>query len=216
MNNYKKITMSITIVLILVTLAVSYQGFTNVEFFNRFKHNPYAESHYNQGYRLLTHGFLHADWIHLLINMFVLYNFGSIVESEFDDNFGPILGKVYFAGIYLLTIPASSLSTHYKYKDAPHYSAIGASGATSGMMFIFILFYPWEKILIYGILEIPGIICGILYLIYSSWASKNSNDNIGHDAHLYGAIFGFVFAIILKTSFLYTFLNELKHIPFLN
>ncbi|MBP7185096.1 MAG: rhomboid family intramembrane serine protease [Saprospiraceae bacterium] len=206
--------MSITIVLVLITCVISYLGFSNVEFFNKYKHQPYAEKHNNEWWRLLTSGFLHADWMHLLVNMFVFYQFGSIVENEFDYLFGTPMSKIYFTAIYLTTIVMSSLPSYYKHQNDGYYSAIGASGGTSGIVFIYILFYPWNLLYFYGIIPIPGIVGGIAYLIYSSWASRHSNDNIGHDAHFYGAIFGVLLTILIKPMIFQQFIQELMSFNF--
>jgi membrane associated rhomboid family serine protease len=205
---------SVTIVIIVITALISYKGFNDSAFFSKWKHFPYAE-HRNRDYlRMLTSGFLHGSWLHLIINMYVLWGFGQTVENEFVHLFGPIGGRVLFAIMYLLTIIAADLPTYMKHKDNPGFSSIGASGAVSGVLFIFILFYPWaglQFIFLPGV-NIPAIVIGVLYLVYSHWASRNSKDIIDHDAHFYGALFGIVFIVCFKPSILLHFAQEIMSI----
>lgn len=203
--------LTITLIIVIVTCLISYRAFNDGYFKGKLLHRPYLEHHNKEYYRLLTHGFIHANWVHLLINMFVLWMFGEYIERVFISLFGTMKGRLFFILMYILTIIAASIPTHLKHKDNSYYAALGASGATSGVVFAFVLFNPWENLYIYGLLPIPAIIAAILYLAYSSWASKNSRDNIGHDAHLYGAIFGFLFTIALKPSLFLSFLTKVIH-----
>ena len=203
--------MSITLIIIILTSLVSYQAFNDGNLKSRLLHRPYLEHHSKEYYRLLSHGFIHADMTHLIINMFVLYMFGEYVEETFSAIFGPIKGRVFYILLYILTIIAASLPTHAKHKDNSYYAALGASGATSGVLFAFILFNPWSTLYLFFVIPCPAIIAAILYLVYSSWASKNSKDNIGHDAHFYGAIFGFLFTIALNPDIFPNFLTRVMH-----
>ena len=186
--------MSITIIIIIITGLISYQAFNDANLKSKLLHRPYLEHKDKEYYRLLSSGFIHANWMHLGINMYVLWMFGEQVETRFVGLFGAIQGRIFYVVMYLLTIVAASLFTHYKHKDNSYYAALGASGATSGILFSYILFNPWQGLMIFPVpFFIPAVILGFLYLIYSSWAGKNSRDNIGHDAHFYGAVFGFLF-----------------------
>lgn len=205
---------SITLVIIIVTALISIQAFSRPGIIERLKHHPYSEARNGEWFRLLTSGFIHSGWVHLLINMFVLYSFGSHIESVFLGIWGSTLGRILYLVMYLLAIVAGDLPTFARYKDNPAYASIGASGAVSAVMFIFILKYPWEKLYLYGVIEIPAIIVGVAFLIYSSWASRNRNDRIDHMAHFYGALFGIVFMIALKPSLAVDFINSVTDLPF--
>ncbi len=188
--------MSITLLIIIITCIISYLGFQDRAFFNRLMHHPVSEKN-GQWYRMLTSGFLHADFIHLGINMYVLWGFGQQIESLFVHYYGLMGGRMLYLIVYLLIIILADIPSFIKHKNDSSYAAIGASGAVSGILFMFILWFPWSKLLLYFALPIPAIIFGVLYLIYSSWASKNSNDHIGHDAHFFGALAGMILILML-------------------
>lgn len=201
--------MTATVVIVIITCLVSYRAFNNSELFYKLAHWPVREHSAKEHYRLVTSGFVHGGWVHLLINMFVLYSFGELIEYHFVQFFGPTFGIVYFVLVYLLTIVCASLPSYFKRRNQSEYMAVGASGGVSGIVFIFILLYPWEYLMLYAIIPIPAIIGGILYLWYSSYASKNKQDRIDHEAHFYGALFGVVFTLILKPSLALTFVQRL-------
>jgi membrane associated rhomboid family serine protease len=206
--------MSITLILIIVTGLISYQAFSNRDMFFKLMHNPYQEAHRKEYYRFLTSCFVHGSWPHLFINMFVLYQFGTIVEQVFQGIFGDIMGRLNYLLLYLLSGIFADIPTFLKHKDNHIFSSVGASGAVSGLMFAYVLFDPWAMLLIFFIIPLPAFLAGILYLIYSSYASKRAGDMIDHDAHFYGAVFGFLFTISLRPSVFLTFLEKLMEIPF--
>lgn len=177
-------------------------------------HWPFVEKRNNEWYRLLTCGFVHSGWIHLIINMFVLYQFGGVIEQEFLQLFGQNLGRPIFGIFYFSAIVAANLPTYVKHKDNNGYAGIGASGAVSAVVFVYIMFNPWQLLWLYAIIPIPALIGGIAYLAYSSWASKKKNDKIDHMAHFYGAIYGIVFISALKPQVLISFFEKLVDIPF--
>lgn len=201
--------MSITIILVIITCMISIPAFSNRQLFDKFKHHPYTEKRNMEYYRWLTSGFLHGGGLHLGINMYVLYEFGRHVENYYKGMLGYGLGVSMFLFMYLLVIIMANVPTYFKHQDNPGYAAIGASGGVSGVLFAFILFNPWSMLGLYFIIPIPAIIFGLLYLWYESWAAKNSNDNIGHEAHFYGAIAGVIITIILKPSVFTFFLDQL-------
>ena len=203
--------MSITLLIIIITSLISYQAFNDGNLKSRLLHRPYLEHRQKEYYRLLSHGFIHADFTHLIINMYVLYIFGEYVESTFVVMFGALKGRLFYLALYLLSIVAASLPTHMKHKDNSYYAALGASGATSAILFSFIIFAPWTTLLLFFVIPCPAIVAAVLYLVYSSWASKNSRDNIGHDAHFYGAIFGFLFTLALNPDIFPNFITRVVH-----
>ena len=186
----------ITILLIVLSVGFSFFSFSNRDFFNKLKFNAYLINKYNEWYRFISYGLIHADWGHLLINMWVLYSFGSIAESNFEAYFEQT-GRIFYLALYIGGIFISTIYDYLKHKDNAYYNAVGASGAVSAVVFASILFYPQGKIYLFLIpIGIPAPIFGILYLAYSAYMAKNANDNIGHSAHFWGAIFGIVFTII--------------------
>lgn len=176
----------------------------------RFILNPYMVHHRKEYHRVLTSGFLHRDHMHLIFNMITLYFFGQIIEMVFDAIFGK-LGAVYYVLLYLLAIIVANIPSLFRYRDQPGYNSLGASGGVSAIVFAFILFMPLEKINLYLILPIPGFILGILYIFYSYYQGKKANDNINHEAHLYGAVFGMIYCIILYPPAVENFFTQLKN-----
>ncbi len=201
-----------TILLIVITSIISVIAFNRRELFNKLQLNPYAVYHKKEWYRIISHGFLHADWIHLFINMFVLYSFGNSVESIFKQlaTEGIIKSPVLSFGIlYFASMVFATVTTIKKQKDNSWYNSVGASGAVSAIVFTHIFFFPLQTIELYAIIPIPGIILGVAYLAYSHYMSKRSGDNVNHDAHFIGAVFGFLFPIILEPKLINVFLGQL-------
>ena len=165
--------------------------------------------HRKEYIRLISHGFLHGSWPHLLVNMFVLYSFGQAVIYYFNVEF-PGRGIVMFLLLFFSGLVFSSLYSLFKEKDNHYYSAVGASGAVSAVVFASIFFHPYNPLYLMFIpIPIPGIIFGVLYLVYSKIMSQKNIDNIGHDAHFWGAVFGFLFPIIYRPSLFIDFLQKL-------
>lgn len=177
---------------------------------DRFIFNPYIVQSKKEWFRFISSGMLHADWIHLFVNMFVLFSFGSALEDTFKETFGG-KAEVYFLLLYVGALMASVLPTYKKQKDNPAYNALGASGAVSAVVFSFILFYPLHELCLYGLLCLPGIIFGVLYLVYCYYMAKKAQDNINHDAHLWGALYGFFFTVLLKPDLFISFLQQIIH-----
>lgn len=201
----------ITYIIIAVTGIFSYIAFSNRELFNNYLFDPYLVKHKKQWYRIFTHAFLHGNWSHLAINMFVLWSFGTAVEATFSQQFG-FLGPVYYLILYFGGIFAASVPSLQKHADNPYYTSIGASGAVAAVLFSFILMAPLHTLLFMFIIEIPAIIFGVLYLWYEKrMADQNVNDGIGHDAHYFGALFGIVATIMFKPAFVVNFFNQLSY-----
>lgn len=161
--------------------------------------NAYAIKHFNQKYRFLSHAFLHSNYGHLLINMYVLYTFGQLLESIFyPDLFGKYSTLIYIL-LYTGGIYASSIIDFFRNKDNQHYNAVGASGAVSALVFSIILLRPTSNmgIIFIPFLRIPAWAFGGLYLAYSFYMDRRKMDNIAHGAHAWGAVFGFLFTGIV-------------------
>jgi len=204
--------MSVTLIIIAITVIVSVLALKKREIFRRLAFNAYDIKHFKNSYRFLSYAMIHADWIHLLINMMVLYSFGRIVEQYYEIIFG-VKGILYFLLLYIGGTALSTLPSYGKHKDDYSYTAVGASGAVSAVVFASILFDPLMKIYLFFVpIGIPAIIFGVLYLIYSAYMGKKNIDNIGHDAHFWGAIFGFVFTIVLKPDLIVRLFSILVNI----
>ncbi|HPB02871.1 MAG: rhomboid family intramembrane serine protease [Bacteroidales bacterium] len=202
--------MSITLILIIVTVAVSLIAFSNRILFAHLLFYPYEIKRENQWYRFITHGFIHADFMHLFINMWVLYIFGEVVEKSLKLIYGNE-GTLYFMLLYFGGLIFSSMYSYGRHLNNPQYSALGASGAVSGITFAYILMYPMSGLMIFPIpIQLPAFIFGILYLIYSWYMGRRGKDNIGHDAHFFGALYGVIFMIILDYRFVTLFLSNFR------
>lgn len=174
---------------------------SNAHLYDQLKHYPFIEKREGTYYRWFTSGFVHANWIHLFMNLFVLYQFGGTVERIYKAQFGFILGGILFLFVYVGILILSGLPTYIKYKNNPGYASIGASGVVSGVLFIYILYFPMNLLYFLGMLPIPAALFGIIYLAYSRWASSNVDDHIDHDAHYYGALFGIIAGLVIRFVF---------------
>ena len=179
----------ITIIIIVVTAAVSVICFSQAGLFETLKFSAYDVWHRRQWHQLLTYGLVHGGWGHLLFNMITLYCFGRIVEQYFGAAFGD-KGPVLYVVFYVTALIVSTIGDLIKFRDNPSYSAVGASGAVSAILFAAILFEPRM-----------GIYCIIM-------ARKNV-DNIGHSAHFWGAVYGLLFPLLLRPDIFTHFLNQL-------
>ncbi|MBK7525742.1 MAG: rhomboid family intramembrane serine protease [Saprospiraceae bacterium] len=208
--------MSITLLIIIFTCLVSLAAFNNQDFFNKLKQHPVSEYRHKEYYRMLTSGFLHGDYLHLFLNMFVLYEFGKYVESFVVSQFDNLMiGRVMFIVIYLFIIVAADIPTFLKHKTNPYFASIGASGAVAGILFMYIMLNPWAMLGLFAIIPVPAILFGGLYLWYSSWASKNSHDLVDHDAHFFGAVTGMIILVAIQPSVFGIFIQEvIQGLPF--
>lgn len=181
----------VTIIIIAANVIISYKGFGDFGFFEKYKFNVGALRRGEQ-FRLFSSGFLHIDNAHLFFNMFSLYIFANIVIQD--------LGIFSYIIIYLGSLLLGNLLSLYFHKDEYHYSAVGASGAVMGVIYSAILLQPGMSLYLFFIpIPIPAYIFGIGYLLYSIYGMKNRVGNIGHDAHFGGAIGGYVITLILAS-----------------
>jgi membrane associated rhomboid family serine protease len=197
--------MSVTLFIIILTVLVSYTTFRNRIAFERMKFNAYEIRQHKTWHRFFSYGLLHADWMHLLVNMFVLYSFGSLVEKILLQEFGAI-GRVFYGLLYVSALFSSVIPSYFKHRKNYYYNAVGASGAVSSVLFASIILHPQGSIfLIFLPIPIPAFIFGLIYLVYSVWMSRKASDNVAHDVHFWGAIFGIAFITVLKPAFLIAF-----------
>jgi len=201
--------MVLTYLIIFLTVAVSAYAMNSEEWFSKLRFNAYDVKHSNQWYRFFTYGFLHAGYVHLFINMLVLYSFGVIVESYFKEYF-PGKNGLYFILLYVGGLILSIIPSYGKHKNDVFYNAVGASGAVAAVVFSSIILYPTGKIFLFFIpVPIPAPVFGVFYIGYEYYMAKKSRDNIGHDAHLWGALFGLIFTIALKPGLVAIFLQQI-------
>jgi membrane associated rhomboid family serine protease len=198
-----------TYLFIIITALISITAFFNKPLFYRMQFNPYAIRHQNEWFRFITYGLIHVNWIHLLINMFVLLSFGLYVEGSYREYFES-RGTLYYILLYVGGIIFSVLYDYGKHRNDEYYNAVGASGAVSAVVFTYILFNPTGKLYLYFIpIGIPAVIFGALYLVYSAYMARRGSDHVGHYAHFWGAIFGMVFTILLKPAILLNFYHQI-------
>ncbi len=202
--------LTLTTLIIGITAITSILAFNRPEMMDRWMFMPYRIKNRSQWDRFILSGFIHKDYMHLLFNMFTFYFFGGVVEMFLRYSFGAVAGGALFVGFYLLGIIIADIPTYKKHQDDSHYRALGASGGTSATVFASIIIMPMADICLFAILCLPGFILGVLFLIYSYVKGKRGEDNINHDAHLYGAIFGIIFILILSPSSAAQFVEQVK------
>ncbi len=194
--------------IIIITVIISIYALYNQEVFGRLKFNAYAIRHQGQGWRFFTYGLIHADWVHLFINMFVLYSFGKAVIDAYHFYFD-VKGYMFYLLLYLGGIVFSVLFDYGKHKDDIYYNAVGASGAVSAVLFASILLYPTGTVMLFPIpFPLPSVVFGAFYLVYSAIMARRAKDNIGHNAHFWGAVFGIAFTIALKPILAISFYKQ--------
>jgi membrane associated rhomboid family serine protease len=199
----------VNILLIVVTVIVSIIAWRQGNLADRMIFHVPSIINRREWYRLFSYGFLHANWGHLLINMFVLWMFGASVEGGYVYWFGN-KGHFLYLFLYLSAIVISSLYDLKKQRDNDSYYAVGASGAVSAVLFAFIFLYPMRKVYFFFIpIGIPAFIFGIFYLLYSSYMSRKNIDNVGHNAHFWGGVYGFLFMILFKWDLVKDFLMQI-------
>ena len=199
----------LTLILIAVTVLVTWLAFNNPRLLDRLILWPPAIDRKHQYDRLLTHGFIHADWQHLLFNMITLFFFGRFAEQVISSMIGPV-GFVLF---YLSAIVIAILPTYLRHRHDVQYRSLGASGAVSAVLFAFILVQPWSLIFVF-FLPVPAILYGVFYVGYSFWMDRQGGDNTNHNAHLSGAIYGVLFMLLMEPRIAGYFLQRLVNPSF--
>lgn len=199
----------ITLLLLGASVVLSVLAFSNQKLFSNLLFEPFVIKAQGQWHRFITHAFIHANWPHLAVNMFVLFGFGQHVEQALWF-YAPAAPALAFAALYLGGILFSSLPAYRRHLHDPNYRAVGASGAVSAILFAYILMTPTNTIRFLFIpAPIPAWVFGGLYLAYSWYMDKRSQDNVAHDAHFYGAVFGLVFMIVLDPGIVAAFITQI-------
>lgn len=192
----------VALILFALNIILSLMAFYNERMYSEFMLHPYSVSRGQKLWTVITSGFIHRDWSHLLFNMLSFYFFAFQLEA--------ILGHWQFALLYMASLILSDLPTVGKHKDDYWYHSLGASGAISAVVFSYILFNPLTKMIIFPLpIPIPALLYGVVYLVYCAYASKQSRDSINHDAHFFGAISGIMITILLYHEVVPLFLRQL-------
>lgn len=192
--------------IVIATVLFSMYCFQNPYIMEKYSFKPYRIHRYGEYYRFLTHGFVHADFTHLIFNMLTLY----FVKDATEMIFNPFFILFYFLGLVV-----SSLPDYFINKNNPYYESIGASGAVAASLFALVLYDPWGIVRIYFIIPVYFILLAVFYIGYSYYMGKNGRDNIGHRAHLTGAIFGIIATILYRPESIQIFIQSLLNPPFL-
>ncbi|HZF96833.1 MAG TPA: rhomboid family intramembrane serine protease [Pseudoxanthomonas sp.] len=194
----------ITLVLIAVTCLVSWMAFNNRALADRLILWPPAIDRHRQYDRLVTYGFIHADFMHLLFNMITLFFFGRLIEQLMAQ----LVGVWVFPLFYVSALVVSILPTYLKNQRNPNYLSLGASGGVSAVLFAFVMVAPWELIFVFFI-PLPAVLFAVLYVGYSLWMDRRGGDRINHSAHLAGAAYGVIFMLTMRPQVLQHFVSEL-------
>ena len=195
--------LSMTLIIIIITCAVSIFAFSNQKAMDDLIFWPPAISNRRQYYRFFTCGLIHADFVHLGFNMYSLYIFGQYVEPSFMLLFGEY-GRLLYLLMYISSLPICLLPTYAKNRENYYYKSLGASGAVSAVVFAFIFLHPLQELgLIFLPREfmIPGFIFGLVYLGISSYLDRKGGGSINHSAHIWGALYGIAFIILIGNVF---------------
>jgi membrane associated rhomboid family serine protease len=191
--------MTVLLFILSLTIGISWFVQDKPEIKNKLILRPYLVWKKGQVYRLLTHGFVHADFTHLAFNMFVLWQFGSLVEYQFQEgqfsSWFPI-GQPSFLTLYIGGVIAAAAPAVAKHLNNSNYASLGASGGVSAVMMAYILLFPTQKLFLFFVIPMPAFVAGILFFAYEHYMKKKGGTGIAHDAHLMGAIFGCLFILI--------------------
>ena len=201
--------MSITTILIIITVGISLYAWQSPTVLDKLMFRPTKITDQKEYFRFITSGFIHADYWHLGFNMLSLYGMGVAVEASFVNIFGDS-GKYYYLALYILGIIVSDLPTYFKNKNNSFYASLGASGGVSSVVFAAIMVAPLSSICLYFAICIPAFIFGGLYVMYSYYEAKRGGGRINHDAHLYGALFGIIFMVVVLPQVVPYFFEQIK------
>lgn len=202
--------LSATIILIGITVLTSYQAWKRPDLLDRWMFTPYKIKNNQQWDRFVLSGLIHKDQIHLLFNMFTFYFFGRVVEMFLIYRLGKSFGLFTFLMFYVGAIIVSDLPTYFKHKENFRYRALGASGGVAAAVFASIMIMPLSDICLFGLICLPGFVLGLLFLIYTFVQARKGSDGINHDAHLYGALFGIAFVLIISPQSGLNFIEQIK------
>jgi membrane associated rhomboid family serine protease len=204
----------ITYTFLAIILIFSIYCFNDRKTMQKYLFHPYSIYFHREHYRFLTHAFIHGDYIHLAFNCLALYSFGQALEEYFFPRlFGDKMGKIYYILLFTGGIYAASITEFIRNKTNPDYSSLGASGAISSVLFCFIMVSPLSEI---SLLFFPmkgwiagALLLGVSYYLIRRKKTSDYSDNISHESHFWGALFGVAFILILKPAVWKVFINEI-------
>lgn len=200
----------LTLMLVILTTGITFWAFNNAALLDKLLLYPRVMSEPKEYYRFLTNGFVHADMQHLIFNMITLFFIGSYVEGFYAEiGMRNLYLLLYVAGVIVASVPS-----YFRHRTNPYYRSLGASGGTSAIMFSMVYISPWMKITFFFI-PMWSVAFAVLYVAYSIYAAKQRQDNINHEAHLWGGVFGFVFTFLFDPTHGQLFLFQILNPPFL-
>lgn len=197
-----------TLALIAANVLISLYALSNPQVIDRLSFRPQRVLREGEWYRLISGGFVHAGIAHLAFNMITLYFFGPLLEAG-------VFGPVRFLVLYFGSELAAHAVTLVAHRDNPHYAAVGASGAVSGVLLGFCLFQPFAMLYIFFAIPMPAIVFAVLYIAGSVWLMRRQGGRAGamggiaHEAHLGGAIGGLLLTVLLEPRAIGVFLQQL-------
>lgn len=209
----------ITLVIIAITIITSYQAFQNSVLFNKLKYSPYNVKHFKEYYRILSHVLVHADWTHLLFNMYTFYSFGVFMEKIFSSeairaNYFPALdfggmqlGMALYLGLYLVGGLVAAIPAYKKHSDNVFYGSVGASGAVSAMLMAFMLMFPDMQVAFFFLIPMPSWVGVLIFFGLEHYLQRRGGTNIAHDAHIFGALAGITYVTLLNPTIPVKFLK---------
>jgi len=201
-------TNSLSFLIMAVTVGISLLAWQKPAWLDAMMMSPYRIDRKKEYWRFITSGFIHADFAHLFFNLFSFYFFGTQLEYIFGIIFPGFGGEVFIL-FYLLAIFVADLPTYFKQRNNPYFNSLGASGAVSAVIFAGIMFFPTEKIYLFGFVGIPGFIYAGLFTWYSIAMDRRGRDYVNHSAHLYGGLFGVLFITLTRPSTWVEFFSQI-------
>lgn len=201
--------MSASVAILLLTVLVSLIAFSDRRVFDALAFEPFVVAARKDHHRFLTHALVHADWPHLLVNMFVLHGFAPFVEG-YLTGLTPLPGSWLLVLLYASAAVVACIPGYRRHRHDPGYRAVGASGAVSAVLFAHILIMPTAQVGLFLLpVGLPSAVFGVLYLIYEGTMHRRGGDNVAHDAHLMGAIHGVLFMVVLRPSLVPAFFGAI-------
>lgn len=201
-------TNSLSFLIMAVTVGISLLAWQKPAWLDAMMMSPYRIDRKKEYWRFITSGFIHADFAHLFFNLFSFYFFGTQLEYIFGIIFPGFGGEVFIL-FYLMAILVADLPTYFKQRNNPYFNSLGASGAVSAVIFAGIMFFPTEKIYLFGFVGIPGFIYAGLFTWYSIAMDRRGRDYVNHSAHLYGGLFGVLFITLTRPSTWVEFFSQI-------
>lgn len=212
----------ITICIIVATVIMSALAFQRRDMFERLLMSPWNVAHRKEYYRMISHAFIHADWMHLAFNMYTFYSFGTFLELIFTrepyfhrmfpelDFWGEKQGEIRFVLLYAAGAVVACIPSLIKHKDNANYRSVGASGAVSAVLMAFMVMFPTWEIQLFYIVPMPAFIGAFVFFGLEHYLSRKGNTNIAHDAHIWGALFGILFVAALNPEFITLFVSHVS------